>query len=62
MKIERQKIDALSDAVEIPDGATHYAETPMEYIFLRIEYGGWQCYAFGEWHSFDPDGSDINPL
>ena len=31
MNIERQKTDALSDAVEVPDGATHYNSEQDQY-------------------------------
>ena len=64
MNIEHQKTDALSDAVEVPDGATHYVETPMERIYLKESYKyGWKCYVFGAWHPYDAeDNEDIKPL
>lgn len=47
-----------------PEGATHYSETPMEYIFLKESYKyGWYCYAFGAWHPYDvEDDEEIKPL
>lgn len=64
MNTERQKTDALSDAVEVPEGATHYSETPMERIYLKESYKyGWKCYVFGAWRPYDAeDNEDIKPL
>lgn len=64
MNTERQKTDALSDAAEVPEGATHYSETPMERIYLKESYKyGWKCYVFGAWHPYDAeDNEDIKPL
>lgn len=46
-----------------PEGATHYSETPMEYIYLRTYNTLWQCYAFGEWWHYDViNGEEIKPL
>lgn len=43
-------------------GATHYTDTPMEHIYLR-DINGWQCYIFGEWHSYVlEDGEIVKPL
>ena len=47
MNIERQKTDAISDAVEIPDGATHYCKSHDEYFCL--EDGLWFKYLNGAW-------------
>ena len=47
MNIERQKTDAISDAVEIADGATHYCKWHDEYIFL--EHGLGFKYLNGAW-------------
>ena len=64
MNQERQKTDAIADAVEIPEGATHYSETPMEIIFLKESYKyGWKCYAFGEWNPYLSEvDEEIKPL
>lgn len=45
-----------------PSGATHYVDAEVEIIFLRMFSGGWQCYVFGNWHSFDAADSEIKPL
>ena len=47
-----------------PDGATHYSETDMEYIFLKESYKyGWKCFVFGSWQPYTvEDNEEIKPL
>ena len=47
-----------------PDGATHYSETDMEYIFLKESYKyGWKCFVFGSWQPYIvEDNEEIKPL
>lgn len=48
-----------------PDGATHYSETDMEYIFLKESYKyGWKCFGrFGSWQPYIvEDSEEIKPL
>lgn len=47
-----------------PDGATHYSETTMEYIYLKESYKyGWKCFVFGGWFPYSvEDGEEIKPL
>lgn len=53
MNSERSKTDALSDAVECPDGATHYSEQLEQYFCL--EDGIWYKMLNGSWwHSGAP--------
>lgn len=54
-------LDQIKD--NAPEGATHYSETPMEYIFIKQYKGMWQCYAFGEWwHYVQEENEEIKPL
>ena len=47
MNTERQKTDAIADAVEIPEGATHYNEKTESYFCL--EDGLWSKLVNGSW-------------
>ena len=50
---ERQKTDELSDAAEVPDGATHYHDVLEQYFCL--EDGIWYKMLNGSWwHSGAP--------
>lgn len=44
---ERQKTDELSDAVEVPDGATHYHDVLEQ--FFCLEDGIWYKMLNGLW-------------
>lgn len=47
MNSERQKTDAIADAVEIPEGATHYNSEQDQYFCL--EDGLWFKLVNGAW-------------
>ncbi|MEG0197808.1 MAG: hypothetical protein RR676_11500 [Acinetobacter sp.] len=50
---ERQKTDALSDAAEVPDGATHYHDVLEQ--FFCLEDGIWyKMLNDSWWHSGAP--------
>ena len=44
---ERQKTDELSDAAEVPDGATHYHDVLEQ--FFCLEDGIWYKLLNGSW-------------
>lgn len=46
MNQERQKTDALSDAVEIPEGATHYSHVLR--VFMEETKKGWFIFSEGK--------------
>lgn len=64
MNQERQKTDAIADAVEIPDGATHYNHNTETYY--KLENNNWYHWHFTEWRaSFYKNGLNdayITPL
>lgn len=43
MNQERQKTDAIADAVEIPEGATHYDTNELDYLKLDGDKWTWWC-------------------
>lgn len=61
MNQERQKTDAIADAVEIPEGATHYSEELDQYFCL--EDGLWFKLVNGSWwQTKSPPFTDIVSL
>lgn len=50
MNIERQKTDAIADAVEIPEGATHYREYTGNYF--KINKDGWFIFLNGSFKKY----------
>ena len=60
---ERQKTDALSDAAEVPDGATHYDIKTNEYV--KEYYGNYSCWCVIDkcwWHQVDYETQNLMPL
>lgn len=54
MNQEHQKTDALSDAVEIPEGATHSVVEHGNIDYIKHECGNWYVWQNKDWARLHP--------